>query len=112
VFLAQTAAPTYSAAPVANSFIDVTRRRRRSLFPGGFFSARFTVSPLKHSLIYLPTAPCFSWVVCIGAHVRWAFRAFVGDRFRYAPHDSIPSVCRAAIGPMAESCPQISLKTP
>ena len=25
---------------------------------------------------------------------------FVGDRFRYAPHDSIRSVCRVVIGPM------------
>ena len=56
VFLAQTAAPTCSAAPVTNSFSRITRRRCRSLFPGGFFSARFIVSPLRHPLIYLPTA--------------------------------------------------------
>jgi hypothetical protein len=57
VLLAQTAAPTCSAAPVTNSFSDMIRRRCRSLFPGGFFSARVIVSPLKRSTIHLPTAP-------------------------------------------------------
>ena len=55
--------------------------------------------------------PCFSWSLCIGAPVKWAFRAFVGDRFPHAPHDSIRSVCRAVIGPMGKSYPQIPPKT-
>jgi AcrR family transcriptional regulator len=57
VILARTAAPIYPAAPVTNSFSYITRPRWRSPFPGGLFSARFIASPLKHSLIYLPTAP-------------------------------------------------------
>ena len=71
VFFAQTAAPTCSAAPVTNSFRDITGRRCRPLFPGGFFPARFIVSPLKHSLIYLPYRPRASHgSFCIGAPVK------------------------------------------
>src|SRR5450755_2757715 len=55
--------------------------------------------------------PCFSWSLCTGARVKWAFRAFVGERFRYDPHDSIRSLCRAVIGPMGKSYPQIPPKT-
>jgi hypothetical protein len=55
--------------------------------------------------------PCFSWSLCIEAPVKWAFRAFVGDRFPYARHNSTRSVCRAVIGPMGESYPQIPPKT-
>jgi hypothetical protein len=112
VLLAQPATPTCSTAPVTNSFSDIARRRYRSLFPVGFFSARFIASPLKHSLIYLPTAPRASPGSFASEPLsdgRSERSLAIGSVMLRATRSA--SVCRAAIVPMAECYPEIPPKT-